>query len=168
MSTGAGIVYEYFRDNRFKVLAGVGAFNLNRPNQGFYNQVIDRDVRFNLFGKGIYKLNYDWDLVPGVNVSFQGKYRELNLGSSVKYTFLDRLGEYRAIYAGLYYRKRDAAYISLGMDYQAFFVGISYDINFSNLVPASRTRGGIEFAVRYILNRFKPKKTIHRICPDFI
>jgi len=37
MSLGAGLIYEWYRDNRFKVLAGVGAFNLNRPNQGFYD-----------------------------------------------------------------------------------------------------------------------------------
>ena len=167
-SWGMGAVYQYYRNPRFNIIGGFGIYNINRPNQGFYNQVIDRDIRFNIFGKGIYKLNYDWDLVPAINISVQGKYREFNLGSSVKYTLVNRLGEYRALYGGLHYRNRDAAYISLGMDYQALFVGISYDINFSKLVPASRTRGGIEFAVRYILNRFKPKKINHRVCPDYI
>ena len=122
----------------------------------------------NIFGRGIYKLNYDFDLVPGINLSFQGKYREIVVGSSVKYTLVNRLGEYRAVYAGLWWRNRDAAYVSVGMDYQSWFVGLSYDLNFSKLVPASRTRGGIEIAVRYILNRFKPKKVVHRICPDYI
>ena len=148
-SWGMGAVYQYYRNPRFNIIGGFGIYNINRPNQGFYNQVIDRDIRFNIFGKGIYKLNYDWDLVPGINISVQGKYREFNLGTSVKYTLVNRLGEYRALYGGLHYRNRDAAYISLGMDYQALFIGISYDINFSKLVPASRTRGGIEFAVRY-------------------
>ena len=53
-------------------------------------------------------------------------------------------------------------------DYQDLFVGISYDINFSKLVPASHLRGGIEFAVRYIIRKFKPKRIIHRVCPDYI
>ncbi|MBL1280550.1 MAG: PorP/SprF family type IX secretion system membrane protein [Fluviicola sp.] len=168
ISAGIGATYQYYVNERFNFTGGVGAFNLNRPNQGFFEDVIRREIRLNIFGRGIYKLNYDFDLVPGINLSFQGKYREIVLGSSVKYTLINRLGEYRAVYAGLWWRNRDAAYVSVGMDYQSWFVGISYDVNFSKLVPASRTRGGIELAVRYILNHFKPKKVVHRICPDYI
>ena len=167
-SVGIGSVYEYYKNDRFKFTVGAAAFNLNRPNQGFYTSVIQRDIRTSLFGKGLFKLNYDWDLVPGINLSIQGKYREFNIGSSVKYTLVNRLGQYRALYAGLWYRNRDAAFISVGMDYQSWFVGLSYDINFSKLVPASRARGGFEIAIRYILHRFKPKKIVHRICPDYI
>jgi len=167
-SFGVGAVYQYYDNPRFNIQGGIGFYNLNKPNQGFYTDEIDRDIRMNIFGKGIYKLNYDWDLVPGINISVQGKYREIILGSSVKYTLVDKMGEYRALYAGLFYRNRDAAYISAGLDYQALFVGVSYDINFSKLVPASRARGGIEIAVRYIINRFKPKNIVHRVCPDYI
>lgn len=167
-SAGIGVVYQYYVNKRFNIMAGVGAYNLNKPNQGFYNDVILRDIRTNIFAKGIYKIGFDWDIVPSVNLSFQGKYNEIILGSSVKYTLKDRLGEYRALYAGGWLRNKDAGYISVGMDYQSWFVGLSYDINFSKLVPASRARGGFEIAVRYILHRFKPKKIVHRICPDYI
>lgn len=167
-SFGIGGIYQYYEDERFNFTAGIGAYNLNRPNQGFYNEVIPRDIRLNIFGKGIYKLNYDWDLVPSFSLSFQGVYQEYVFGSSAKYTLVNRLGEYRALYGGLFYRNKDAAFLSAGMDYNAWFVGISYDMNFSKLVPASRVRGGLEIAVRYIINRFKPKKISHRICPDYI
>jgi len=167
-SIGAGAVYEYYRNKREKLSAGLGLYNINRPDQGFYGEKINRDIRMNLFVKALYKLDVDWDLVPAINFSVQGKYRELMLGSSVKYTLIDRLGTYRAVYGGLWLRNRDAACLTVGMDYQAWFAGISYDINFSKLVPASNARGGIEFAVRYILNHFKPSKSLHRICPDYI
>jgi type IX secretion system PorP/SprF family membrane protein len=168
MSIGFGAIYQYYQNERLNFTGGFGLFNVNTPNQGFYTEEIPRDMRFNFFGKGIYKLNYDWDLVPGINLSIQGKYREFNIGSSVKYTLVNRLGEYRALYGGLFYRNRDAIYLSAGLDYQAWFFGISYDVNFSKLVPASQLRGGLEIAVRYILQRFKPKKVVHRICPDYI
>ena len=113
-------------------------------------------------------MNYDWDLVPSFSLSFQGVYQEYVFGSSAKYTLVNRLGEYRALYGGLFYRNKDAAFLSAGMDYNAWFVGISYDMNFSKLVTASRVRGGLEIAVRYIIHRFKPKKISHRICPDYI
>jgi type IX secretion system PorP/SprF family membrane protein len=168
LSIGVGGVYEYYRNKREKYSAGIGIYNINRPNQGFYGEKIQRDVRLNLFAKGMHKLDVDWDLVPAINFSIQGKYRELMLGSSVKYTLIDRLGLYRAVYGGLWYRNRDAACLTVGMDYQAWFAGISYDINFSKLVPASNARGGVEFAVRYILNHFKPSRSLHRVCPDYI
>ena len=53
-------------------------------------------------------------------------------------------------------------------EYKDWFVGLSYDINTSTLVPASKARGGFEIAVRYIMYRFKPKRIEHRVCPDFI
>ncbi len=168
LSVGLGASYQYYINDRYTFTGGVGFFNLNRPNQGFYNEKIPRKIRTNIFIRGIYKLNHDLDLVPGFQFNLQGKYREFVLGSSVKYTLVNRLGEYRAVYAGLWWRNKDAAFISIGMDYQSWWVGMSYDFNFSKLVPASKARGGIEFSVRYILNRFKPSKNSHRICPDYI
>jgi hypothetical protein len=122
----------------------------------------------NVFAKGLFKLDVDWDLVPSIQLQVQGKYREIILGSSLKYTLIEKEGKYRALYGGLWFRNRDAAYLSLGMDYQDWFVGISYDINISKLVPASNLRGGLEIACRYIMHHFRPKKSIHRICPDYI
>lgn len=168
ITLGVGGIYEYYKNKREKITAGIGFYNLNRPNQGFYGQVIPRDIRMNVFAKGLYKLDTDWDLVPSINFQIQGKYRLLILGSSVKYTLIEKQGKYRALYGGLWFRNRDAAYLSIGLDYQEWFVGLSYDINISKLVPASNLRGGLEIACRYILHRFKPKKAIHRICPDYI
>jgi type IX secretion system PorP/SprF family membrane protein len=167
-SAGLGVLYEYRLNERKKLTAGLGFYNLNRPDQGFYTQVIPRDIRMSLFAKGIYKLDVDWDLVPAIQFSMQGVYRELLAGSSVKYTLVNKLNDYKALYGGLWYRNRDAAYLSIGMDYNNWFAGISYDINFSKLVPASRARGGMEIAVRYVLNHFRAKKNLHRVCPDFI
>lgn len=167
-SAGAGLIYEFRMHERKKITAGLSFYNLNRPNQGFYNEVIPRDIRMSFFAKGIYKLDVDWDLVPSVQLSVQGVYREFLIGSSAKYTLVNRLNDYKAVYGGLWYRNRDAAYLSVGMDYNNWFVGLSYDINFSKLVPASRARGGFEIAVRYILHHFRPKKTLHRVCPDYI
>ena len=168
LNVGVGAMYEWNRNKREKITAGIGFYNLNRPNQGFYGVDIQRDIRMNVFAKGIYKIDVDWDLVPSMQFSVQGKYREMLIGSSVKYTLVNKLKDYKAVYAGLWYRNRDAAYFSAGMDYNNWFVGLSYDVNFSKLVPASNLRGGFEIAARYILNHFRPSKKIHRVCPDYI
>jgi type IX secretion system PorP/SprF family membrane protein len=165
---GIGGVYNYNWTEQKKIEAGLGLYNLNRPNQGLYFDKISRDIRTSLFVKGYYPLADPFILIPSMSLSIQGKYREFIIGSSLKYTLIETNKEYRALYGGLWMRNKDAAYISLGMDYQAWFLGVSYDINFSKLTPASNARGGYEIALRYILNRFKPKKIQHRICPDYI
>lgn len=168
ISFGVGATYRYQIAKRKTIEAGAALFNINRPNQGFFDEVVQRDMRTNVFARLYYPLGFDWDIIPSFQLSFQGVYREMIFGTSVKYTLIDRLSKYRAVYAGVWYRTRDAAYISVGMDYQQWFVGLSYDMNFSTLTKASRVRGGFEIAVRYILFRFKPKKVVHRICPDYI
>lgn len=167
-NVGVGGTYKLKLAERKEITAGIGAFNLNKPNQGFYGSKIPRDIRTSIFVKSIFKLNYDWDVLPSIQMNFQGKYREIVFGSSVKYTLVNRLGNYKALYAGLWYRVKDASYFTIGMDYQNWFAGISYDINLSKLIPASSARGGIEIAIRYILHEFKPSKNVHRICPDYI
>lgn len=164
-----GTVYEWYQSPRKKVAAGLGIFNINQPDNGFYNSKVKRDVRVNLFAKGQFKIDFDWDILPSFQLNFQGKYKEIIVGSTARYILKDRLGEYRAVYGGIFYRNKDSGYLTAGMDYQNWYAGISYDFNFSKLVPASRARGGIELSLRYTLFSLKPKKNIiHRVCPDYI
>ena len=168
ISIGVGSLYEWRKNERFKVLSGFGIYNLNRPNQGFYTEKIQRDIRFTIFAKGTFKINRKWDAIPSLQFNNQGVYRELLVGGSAKYYLTSSTKIYQALYGGVWYRNRDAAYLTFGYDYKDFFTGVSYDINYSKLVPASRARGGLEIAVRYIIRTFKPKRIIHRVCPDYI
>ncbi|HZH85696.1 MAG TPA: PorP/SprF family type IX secretion system membrane protein [Brumimicrobium sp.] len=165
---GIGAGYEFQKGKRQRIITGVGLFNINRPNQGFFGDKVTRDMRFNLFARAEYKVGIDWDILPSIQLNLQGKYREFILGSQVRYILVDRLGVYRAIMGGIYMRSSDAFYLTAGMEYQNWWGGISYDINTSSLNPASRARGGIEFSVRYIIQRFNPKAIKHRVCPDYI
>lgn len=168
LNVGFGLMHEWRKNERFKVLTGVGSYNLNQPNQGFYNEVIKRDMRLTTFVKGTFMLNQNWDIVPSIQYSNQGIYREFLAGSSFKYYLNTTPLKYQAIYFGAWNRGVDASFLSLGFDYNDLFVGVSYDVNYSKLVPASRYRGGYEFAIRYIIRTFKPKKILHRVCPDYI
>lgn len=168
LSVGFGTVLDWRINKKNKLNTGFGFYNLNRPNQGFLSAEIRRDIRTNLHARLDYKLKKNFFLLPAVNFSKQGKYTEFVLGTSVKYKLTEHLGEYRALYAGVWYRTKDAGYLTIGMDYQNWFVGVSYDMNFSKLTQASNARGGLEIALRYIHQSLKPKKIIHRVCPDYI
>jgi len=167
-SVSTGAVYTWNRSKTEQLTLGIAGFNLNRPNQGFYGQKVQRDRRLSLFGGYERPLNADWTLLPGFSFNLQGKYRELVLGSQARYTLVNRLGTYRAVDGGIWFRSRDAVIVRVGVAIQNWSVALSYDTNISKLVPASNLRGGLELSAHYIITRFKPKSVIHRVCPDYI
>lgn len=168
VSIGFGSDYSFKLSEHKAINIGLSVFNINQPNQGFFSTVVKRDVRYSMYAKGIFPINLDWDILPSVNASFQGVYSELLYGSAAKYTLEKTVYAYKAIYGGIYLRNNDAFIVHAGMDYQNWFVGLSYDVNYSKLVPASNARGGFEIAVKYILNKVKKNNLIHRVCPDYI
>ncbi len=164
-----GLMYSYKKTERKKIAAGIGWFNIPQIKQSFYgDELIKRDRRIMIHAKATYELNYEWDIQPGGFMQFQGKYKELVIGSNVRYIYKDKRGEFIAPYAGLWFRNKDAVYATVGAYYNNWIAGISYDINISQLTPASNVRGGLEFSVQYILHLFKPKDIQHRICPDYL
>ena len=170
LTLGTGAQYTYHLSPRKYLKFGIGAFNLNQPNQGFYQDEIKRDVRWLTHAAGSYPINQQWDFLPSLQFSRQGTYSEVIVGASARYYLpgSDNTYIHKALLAGVFVRAKDAQILTLGCEYKDWFVGLSYDINTSKLVPASKARGGFEIAVRYILYRFKPKRIEHRVCPDFI
>jgi type IX secretion system PorP/SprF family membrane protein len=169
LNIALGAVYHYQPEYRKEITAGIAWFNLAQPKQSLYaNDLIERDRRLTIHAKAVYELNYEWDLQPGLMFQFQGKYKELILGSNLRYIYMDKKGEFIAPYAGLWFRNRDAIYLVAGAYYNQWTVGISYDVNVSQLAPASQIRGGLEFSVQYVLHLFKPLDVKHRMCPDYL
>ncbi|MDQ3191139.1 MAG: PorP/SprF family type IX secretion system membrane protein [Bacteroidota bacterium] len=164
-----GLMWSFKINEKFKLRSGAAIFNINKPDQSFFNQEkINLDRRVTVFVNAEVVLNPRMNLQPSLMLMGQGKFREYLLGSSLKYTLENVQGKYTAIYAGSWFRLKDAGYILLGMEYDNVNVGISYDFNYSNLVPASNYRGGFEVSVIYILRKFVPDKTKYKVCPSFI
>jgi hypothetical protein len=56
----------------------------------------------------------------------------------------------------LFARTGDALIPVIGLDYNEWNLGISYDVNTSDLKRASNSRGGYEIALTYIITKVKP------------
>lgn len=151
------------------ITGGIALANISKPKQSYFDVTsIQLDRRFNVHATMNYALNDKLEIVPSVYSQFQGTYKELIAGSQVRYILVNEKGVYRAVRAGAFYRSSDAGYLSVGIDYDKWVAGISYDINISKLVPASRYRGALEFGVIYIIDVFRPKMIQRRICPNYI
>ena len=159
----------FFVKEKLSIQSGFAVFNLTAAKQSFYNDNnIRLDPRLVIHSKGVYKLSNKINLLPGLLWMKQGKHQEMILNLETEYILVNFMRTYRSLWAGLSYRNKDALFLTTGMKYDNWKIGLSYDVNISKLVPASMLRGGFEIAIIYIIDKSPIEMIIHRICPDYI
>ncbi|MFK7807354.1 MAG: PorP/SprF family type IX secretion system membrane protein [Saprospiraceae bacterium] len=171
LNVGAGINWRIQLEEGLRKLdIGVGAFNLNRPEQGFYEATpVALPVRLTFYASGEYEFSELWSTVFHSIGQIQGPYTEVIAGGGAKYWLNRNRGKETALQLGAAYRFRglsDALIPSLQLHYQAWQFGLSYDINLSDFEVATANRGGVELSLIYIITKVKPTKEI-KSCPVF-
>lgn len=162
----AGVVYRFVRNRRETIEGGIAYFNMTAPNVAF-----NSGPESPLDGRGVlhftssFPVSAKVDVRPMFQYMGQATFREFDLGGSVRYILLDRYSLWRTVLAGLYWRASDAGYLFAGSEYDDWTLGISYDLNFSDLVPASRNRGGIEFTAVKVFRKKPPVPVRFKACP---
>jgi type IX secretion system PorP/SprF family membrane protein len=160
-----GVMYRFFESHRISQQAGVALYNITTPEIGFFDSPgAPLDMRFVVHAIVHRPMNELWDIQPMFQYMQQGKFTEFDIGASVRRVLYDQYGFVQAVRAGLYYRSKDAGYIFAGLDQGDWQFGLSYDINLSQLVPASRNRGGLEMSAVYIIRK-RPIPKKYRVCP---
>jgi len=164
----AGSYWSLLQHNGNSFNAGISLFHINEPRQSLLG---DDDVRLArkllINGNEQLVVTSKIKLIPGILIMQQGTYNEIDLGSMIKFIRSPAEVNYLALSCGMYYRVGDAFNLIAGLDYRDWSLGVSYDINSSNLVPASHNRGGLELTLMYIINKNK-KNYIKKIpCPIF-
>jgi len=161
-----GVSWNYKIAQRKEVTAGFAMHNILKPQQTFFNENIPLHQRITLHASGLFAVNDKIDVLPTILFQKQNKFKEIIFGGQGKYHLNN--GNYKALYAGIWYRNSDATYFNVGLDYASFHFGISYDLNLSSLSVASNHRGGFEFALIYIIQRYKPDIKRYKACPNYI
>jgi len=164
----AGLSVEYLMDTRREFEMGISFFNLNQADQSFEGDAEPLDLRSTLFIESEQYLTEKLDILPALLYSSQGEFNELVLGTNFRYYMSNSSYYKRNLYLGLWWRTDDAIIPSAGMDYNQWHFGLSYDINISSLDVASNQRGGLEIAVTYIFQQFKPSVRNYKKCPKFL
>lgn len=169
MNLHIGGHYRRVVDDQKSWTLGTSLFNLSAPKQSFFDEAFVRlDPRWVLHGSYQYKIDEQWTIEPMGLFMNQGKFREFDLGGRVHYTIQPNSWAYEALYAGAFARTKDAGYLLAGIRYHHWDVGVSYDINLSDLEPASNNRGGLEFGVIYIIPPSPKIAPVRKVCPDYI
>lgn len=95
---------------------------------------------------------------------FQAGATETMLGGAMQFNANPDDSKPASFYAGAWMRLNDAIIPYLGLEFNNFRVGITYDYNSSSLKTASQNRGGIELSLIYTL---RPSTDRPIICPKF-
>jgi type IX secretion system PorP/SprF family membrane protein len=166
-SAGVNWLYEPM-DSRTRIMAGLGAFHLNRPIAGFSDDKSSRlPVRIALNINATKQLTESLDIVVlsswqqmktareiivGAGVRSILARNEMEAETAVQFTFSSRLG--------------DALIPAVQVERGSWTVGLSYDWNTSAFEAATNNRGGIELAVVYRTLPVPPPK-LKKACPIF-
>lgn len=165
----SGVIAKRVYESGRRITTGIALFNLSSPKQSFFDDGYVRlDTRFNTHASWNEPINDQWHVRPSVLLMAQGAYTELDIGGTANYILSPKSYMFRSIYGGIYYRSRDAGFIVAGMHYDEWQVGLSYDINTSDLRPASSGRGGFELSVIYIVPPRPVTGPLRKVCPDFL
>jgi type IX secretion system PorP/SprF family membrane protein len=161
-----GVSWNYEIAQRRRIGAGIAVHNIIKPQQSFFNEDIPLHQRYTVNINGLVRVSEKVDVLPNINWQKQHQFQELIIGGQGKYHL--NHGNYQALYAGVWYRNADAMYFNAGIDYHDFHVGVSYDLNLSSLKVASNRKGGFEFSLIYIIQRYQPDMRRYKYCPDYI
>ena len=169
LNLNLGAAWYYKMTSRKEISAGIALHNINRPKQSFYNDPeIKLDMRWTVHANAEWKVAEKIDVIPSILFMYQGPHREFTLGTLGRYRLKDFPGIYRAVFLGWHGRTRDAGYLTAGLEYDNWRVGMSYDFNMSQLNVASNARGGFEISAIYLFRTEKQRRIIHKICPDYL
>lgn len=163
---GAGMNLRYQASKRTWVNVGGSLFHLNRPNYAFMTTDAKLSMRLALNASASIQVHSRFDIMPTFLYQYQKPYQEIVFGSSVRYHLNVNPGRETAIYLGGAYRWDDAAILMLGLNYQTWHFGFSYDINTSPFKRATNSNGGFEISLIYIWNKV-PELGAIKTCPVF-
>lgn len=166
--TALGVNYRWQKSSRTHIDAGIGVFHLVPPSAGYYDnedQKLPMNVNLSFIGR--FELADKFDLQFNALQQLQKEYKETLLGAlGIIHVNQDR-GKETEVHAGLGYRTTGSLYPTLALQYTNYYVGLSYDIDFTDFNKEFDTaRGAFELHFRYIITDVKSLKAF-KTCPIY-
>ncbi len=152
----AGLLYRYFDYDGFPLEIGGAVYHLNRPEIGLNTSIFSErlPMKFIVHAKKEFELYNDrFGLVPMLFLAKQAGAQEMTGGLMVRYdaglhSKYTGYHKQTTLYMGVLYRHFDAIIPQFLVNLEEkYTLGISYDVNISNLVAGSRYKGGFEVSL---------------------
>jgi hypothetical protein len=141
-------------------------YHLTRPKESFTGGIYVLDPRLTLQAGGMLPLSELNALHFSAIHSRQANAVNTVVGGAYMLNVNGDLQTPTNLYLGSWFRFGDAVIPYIGLEFGAFHIGATYDVNVSSLKPGSNMRGGAEFSLIYIKKPNDPfAKKVN--CPKF-
>lgn len=152
-----GVTFSGYPSQKMNYKFGLGYLHLIKANEVFLEGTDENKLpsRLSFFAQGEFITgNPKLRVLPQLLFMNQAKVNEINLTSNLGYKVTPDL----ELVFGAGYRVSDAAIANLGLNFKGVEFLASYDVNVSELTPASRANGGFEVSLGYVGRIKKPVK----------
>ncbi|MGM0478094.1 MAG: PorP/SprF family type IX secretion system membrane protein [Bacteroidota bacterium] len=163
---GAGVFYNYKEDNTRKIYFGFATQHILQPKLDF-NIRDNLARRFTAQAGANYKFdNSTFGISPQVIAMFQGPNRNIMFGSNFDF-YLQEPSKRTLFFQptifsfGIYHRIKDAVVANFQYTFKGMTIALSYDSNINTMLPASKSVGALELALKYDLIWDKKGKFIY-------
>lgn len=160
----AGLLYSGSSNDKHQYYLGFSLYHVNRPQQSFLGNDFRLQPRFTLHGGGYVDIGWNSTLYVSALQTYQANAAQTMLGGAFQLKSNPDDERAASLYAGAWFRLKDAVIPYAAIEINNLRIGISYDVNTSSLRPASLIRGGLEISLIYI---FRPEPERGIICPKF-
>ncbi len=163
LDMGAGAAYFDSRpDQKVNFFGGISAFHLTRPEDPFVNGAAKKflPVRYAVHAGARITVSETASLTPNLLFMQQGNAQEKMIGLFAQL----RANDYTDLLVGANYRFEDAVSPYVGVAFQNFVFGASYDVNISELGKAVTGTNSLEISLTYI-GRKSGKPLRYLSCP---
>jgi type IX secretion system PorP/SprF family membrane protein len=147
------------RKSKTRMFAGFSANNLNRPDQSLVNeQPRPASMLFRLHGGGEFSISRQLRLMPNMLVKMREGVYSINVGSYLSYDIGNNYRQRNAdisLMVGSWYRLQDSFIFTMGASGKRYALGISYDMNVSNLQYNFNGPGAMEISLSYNIGKSK-------------
>ncbi len=160
---GAGVLYSYenpesgiMENDQKHVDVGFAVSHINQPQMSFYDSGSSNLYRkYTAHASALFGLPGTKFIIGGSFLFMsQNQQKELTPGFVMKYRLKEQSNytgykKSSSLGLGLYYRAKDSFIPYLILELDKYSIGMSYDINTSDLTTATTGRGGFEVSLRF-------------------
>ena len=144
----AGIFYQrgwLNRDVWFRPFVGFSLSHLTKPGETFIEETTNIHSKQTLYGGAGFAVNEQLELKPSLMMLHQGPHKENTFGALATY----QLDNKNSLQLGAFHRMNDAVIAYAGYQMNLLFVGMSYDVNTSELSTSGKGYNAFEISLTY-------------------
>ncbi|MFO7869752.1 MAG: PorP/SprF family type IX secretion system membrane protein [Bacteroidales bacterium] len=154
ITINSGVQWDYKLTKRFTPELGFAILYINTPHESFYSfETSDTHIPIQkvIHAGGEILVNTKIKLKPLMLYMNQIKATNFLIGGTAHYSINKKITAYGgAMFRYSWASDYDASAFRLGVEYDNFNLGVSYDVNISTLQPATHNRGAFEISLIYI------------------